>query len=93
MPSVYIPALLRSATGGQELVKVPGATVREVVASLEREFPALVGRLVKDGRLLPNLAIGIDGEVSFLGLAEDVGPEQEVQFLTAIKGGRSEALS
>ena len=87
MPTVYIPALLRTATGGEELVPAAGATVREVVASLEQQYPALAGRLVKDGRLLPNLAIGIDGEVSLLGLADDVGPDSEVQFLTAIKGG------
>lgn len=87
MPTVYIPALLRSATGGQELVPAEGTTVREVVASLEAQYPALVGRLVRDGRLLPNLAIGIDGEVSLLGLADDVAPDSEVQFLTAIKGG------
>lgn len=87
MPTVYIPALLRPATGGQELVSAEGTTVREVVASLEAQYPALVGRLVRDGRLLPNLAIGIDGEVSLLGLADDVAPDSEVQFLTAIKGG------
>ncbi len=87
MPTVYIPALLRPATAGRELVEAAGATVREVVASLEEQFPALRGRLVKDGRLLPNLAIGIDGEVSVLGLADDVGPDAEVQFLTAIGGG------
>jgi len=87
LPTVYIPALLRPATGGQELVSAEGTTVREVVASLEAQYPALVGRLVRDGRLLPNLAIGIDGEVSLLGLADDVAPDSEVQFLTAIKGG------
>ena len=87
MPTVYIPALLRSATGGVELVTAEGSTVREVVNSLEQQYPALQGRLVQEGRLLSNLAIGIDGEVSVLGLADEVGPDSEVQFLTAIKGG------
>jgi len=87
VPTVYIPALLRTATNGQDLVSAEGTTVREVVASLEAQYPALVGRLVRDGRLLPYLAIGIDGEVSLLGLADDVAPDSEVQFLTAIKGG------
>ena len=87
MPQVYIPALLRPATGGQELVTAEGATVRQVVESLEAQYPELRGRLVKDGKLLSNLAIGIDGEVSVLGLAESVPPDCEIQFLTAIKGG------
>ena len=87
MPQVYIPALLRPATGGRELVEASGVTVRDVVLSLEEQFPELRGRLVKDGKLLSNLAIGIDGEVSVLGLAEAVPPGAEVQFLTAIKGG------
>ncbi len=87
MPQVYIPALLRPATGGLELVEAAGGTVREVVQSLEALYPDLRGRLVKDGKLLSNLAIGIDGEVSVLGLNETVPPDAEVQFLTAIKGG------
>ena len=87
MPSVYIPALLRSATGGKDTVEAAGGTVREVVESLEQQYPALRGRLVSEGKLLANLAVGIDGDVAVLGLAEAVGPESEVQFLTAIKGG------
>lgn len=87
MPQVYIPALLRPATGGRELVEASGATVRDVVLSLEEQYPELKGRLVRDGKLLSNLAIGIDGEVSVLGLAETVPPDCEIQFLTAIKGG------
>jgi molybdopterin synthase sulfur carrier subunit len=87
MPQVYIPALLRTATEGRELVEAHGVTVREVVESLEAQYPGLRGRLVNEGKLLSNLAIGIDGEVSVLGLADHVGPDSEVQFLTAIKGG------
>ena len=87
MPQVYIPALLRPATGGRELVEASGVTVRDVVLSLEEQFPELKGRLVRDGKLLSNLAIGIDGEVSVLGLAETVPPDCEIQFLPAIKGG------
>ena len=87
MPQVYIPALLRPATGGRELVEASGVTVRDVVLSLEEQFPELKGRLVRDGKLLSNLAIGIDGEVSVLGLAEAVPPDCEIQFLAAIKGG------
>ncbi len=88
MAQVHIPALLRAATGGREFVEAPGRTVREVVQALEEQFPDLRGRLVNDGKLLSNLAVGIDGEISSIGLADEVGPEAEVQFLAAIKGGR-----
>ena len=87
MPQVYIPALLRPCTNGRELVEAEGRTVRDVVVSLEAQYPGLRGRLVSEGRLLPNIAIGIDGEVSVLGLNEIVPPDAEIQFLTAIKGG------
>ena len=87
MARVHIPALLRSATEGREWVEAPGATVREVVAALEIVHPALRDRLIRDGRLLPGLAVAIDGDISALGLAEPAGQETELQFITAIQGG------
>jgi molybdopterin converting factor small subunit len=87
MAHVHIPALLRTATEGREWVEVQGSNVREVVAALESAYPALHSRLMKNGRLLPGLAVAIDGEITSLGLLEAVGDETEVQFLTAIQGG------
>ena len=87
MARVFIPALLREATEGREWTEAPGATVREVVEALEAAHPGLQGRLVRDGRLLPGLAIAIDGEISALGLAEPTGPDTELQFISAIQGG------
>lgn len=87
MAHVHIPALLRTATEGRVWVEAPGATVREVVAALEAVYPELQGKLVRDGRLLPGLAVAIDGDISSIGLSEETGPETELQFLTAISGG------
>lgn len=87
MAKVHIPALLRTATEGQDWVDAAGANVREVVAALVDAYPALANRLVRDGRLVPGLAIAIDGEISALGLAEPAGPDTELQFITAIQGG------
>ena len=87
MAHVHIPALLRDATQGRVWVEAPGATVREVVTALEAAYPELKGRLVRDGRLLPGLAVAIDGEISSMGLSEETEPETELQFLTAISGG------
>ena len=92
MARVYIPAQMRTATEGREWVAADGRTVREVVARLEELHPGLAGRLVRDGRMAPGLAVAIDGEISGLGLAETVEEETEVQFLTAISGGSGGCL-
>jgi molybdopterin synthase sulfur carrier subunit len=87
MATVYIPTLLRAATGGQAVVTAEGSTVRRVVEDLERRFPGIAERLVEEGRLRPNVSVAVDGEVTPLGLLEKVTPESEVHFVTAIRGG------
>ena len=87
MPEVHIPAMLRELTGGRSTVEAAGATVREVIEDLERRWPGIRDRLTDDGRLRPNLAVAIDGEVGPLGLREAVEPSSEVHFVAAIKGG------
>lgn len=88
MAIVFIPALLRPLAGGQARVVVPGATVLEVIDSLERHFPGLKEKLVDGNRLRPNVSVAVDGEITPLGLLETAGPLSEVHFVTAIKGGR-----
>lgn len=89
MPEVHIPVMLRELTGGRSTVEAAGATVREVIEDLERRWPGIRDRLTDSGRLRPNLAVAIDGEVSPLGLREAVEPSSEVHFVAAIKGGRT----
>src|SRR5947209_1562559 len=51
MATVWIPSLMRDVTGGRETVSVRGATVRQVVAELERAYPGRRARLCEgDGR-------------------------------------------
>jgi molybdopterin converting factor small subunit len=52
MPTVVIPALLRKLTNGQERVAVRGASVRQVVEDLERQFPGIETHLLEDGDLI-----------------------------------------
>ncbi len=89
MPTVYIPTALQSLTAGKEVVRVPGATVRQVINSLEREFPGVKERLYdpEEDSLLPGLAVTIDGEVGQLGLLEQLMETSELHFLPAIAGG------
>ena len=87
MPTVYIPTLLQTFTGGKPSVEVGGATVRQVIESLEQACPGIRERLLDQGRLRPNISVAVDGEVTPMGLLEPVGPASEVHFIAAIKGG------
>ena len=52
MSTVRIPPTLRTSTGGEKLVSVPGGTVREVIAGLVATHPALKSQLIApDGDL------------------------------------------
>ena len=89
MAVVWIPSLLRGLTGGLSEVQATGTTVREVVDSLEANYPGLKARLLgDDGKLKPNLALVIDGVNSKQGLRHPVGETTEVHFVPALSGGR-----
>lgn len=88
MPMVWVPALLRPLTQGREQLQVPGRTVRQVVESLDLEYPGLAERLCDDqGRLRPEIAVVVDGETAIEGLRAAVGPDSELTFLPALSGG------
>ena len=87
MPTVWIPAPLRTLTHQQDTVQVAGATVREVIDQLDARYAGIKARLVDGDNLRPGLAVAIDAEVSRLGLEQPVGDNSEVHFVTAIGGG------
>jgi len=87
MPTVWVPALLRHLTDGQQTVQVPGQTVREVIDALETKFPGIKARLCHDDQLRPGMAVVIDAQVARGGLAEPVQENSEVHFIPAIAGG------
>ena len=87
MPVVWIPSLMRSLTGGVEQVQVEGGTLREVVENLEAIHPGIKDRVCEEGRIRPGLAVAVDGVVAEEGLRQQVGPDSEVHFVTAISGG------
>lgn len=89
MATVFIPTLLQAMTGGRGVVEAEGSTVRRIVEDLDRQFPGIAERLADSGRLRPNVSVAVDGEVSPLGMLEQVGQASEVHFVTAIKGGSS----
>ena len=89
MPEVWIPPKLQQLTGGKQQVQVEGGNVRQVINSLERDYPGIKEYLVDDEQqdLVPGLAVIIDGETSLLGMLEKVQENSEVYFLPAIGGG------
>ncbi len=87
MPVVWIPSLLRELTEGQETIRVPGRTVREVIEQLEQRFPGIRARLCEGDRLRPGIAVAVDSLHARLGLLQPVEETSEVHFLPAIAGG------
>ena len=90
MAVVYIPPVLQGLTGGEEALRVEGATVRDLVDNLEKTYPGIRVRLVDQNRLRPNICVAVDGRVSPLGLLDRVSPSCEVHFIAAIAGGAGE---
>jgi sulfur-carrier protein len=89
VPQVWIPSLLRSLTGGQEKVAVPGETVGQVIEAMEQRYPGLRARLFQGDRLRPDLSLVVDGSVSVRGLLQAVREDSEIRFIPAIRGGSS----
>ena len=89
MATVFIPTMLLPLSGGVKQVDFEAANVRQVVNGLEDRFPGMKERLLAEGKLAPNVAVAIDGEVARMGLLEKVGENSEVHFVPAIGGGIS----
>ena len=89
MAEVWIPTQMQALTGGQQIVQIEGATVRQLINNLERDFPGVKDRLYdpEEDTLLPGVAVIVDGETSQLGLLERLNENSEVHFLPAIGGG------
>ena len=87
MATVVIPALLRKLTGGKDRTVATGATLKEIIGDLERQFPGFRERVVENGDLAGSIAVAIDGEVITGGLSEAVPADSEIHFVPAIGGG------
>lgn len=87
--SIRIPSALRSATGGQARVTVEGATVADALDNLEREYPALKGRLRDDNGAITrfiNLFVGGEDVRLLDGLATPLDGA-ELSIVPAVAGG------
>jgi len=87
MPTVHIPAAMRSLTGGQAQVVVGGNTLAEVIDQLEEQYPGLKSRMSEGGKLRRGLAAFVNDQSPNAGLQTTVGPDDEIYFAPAIAGG------
>lgn len=93
--TVFVPTMLRPLAEDRQTVDVDGDTVAEVVSNLTRRYPELQGRLLDGHQLRGNISVAIDGEISTLGMLDDVEEDSEVHFIPAISGGwrKSDAVA
>jgi molybdopterin synthase sulfur carrier subunit len=85
--TVWIPALLRDLTHGQETVRVSGSTVGKIIAALDQTYPGIKDRLCTANGLRPGIAVAVNSQVATLGLIQPVPGNSEVHFLPAVSGG------
>ncbi|HEX4977416.1 MAG TPA: ubiquitin-like small modifier protein 1 [Nocardioides sp.] len=86
---VRIPTILRTYTGGEKAVSADGATLAEVVESLEANHPGIKERLVDNGDLRRFVNVYVnDEDVRFTGgLETKVDDGDQVVVLPAVAGG------
>ena len=87
MPEVWVPSRMQTVTGGQQRVRVAGATIRQVVDNLEKEYPGIKAQLCDGDQIMPGMAVIVDGDLTGLGLLQRVQGDSEIHFLPAIGGG------
>ena len=88
--SVRVPTILRTYTGGESEVSAEGATVADVLESLDANYQGIKGRIVDEQgelRRFVNVYVGND-DVRFPdGLATQVNDGSEVSVIPAVAGG------
>jgi molybdopterin converting factor small subunit len=87
MPVIFLPYPLRKYAGGERQVKVPGKTLGEVIANLEKRYTGISEHLLEDGKLRPGLAAVCGTTETRQGLRQPLEDDTEVHFVQAISGG------
>lgn len=84
---VRIPTPLRSYTAGEANVTAEGATVRELLADLDRQFPGITFRVVDEqGRLRQHMVVFL-GQDRCRQLDTSLDGIDEVVLMQALSGG------
>ena len=84
---VRIPTPLRSYTAQQTTVEAQGATVAELLADLDRQFPGIRFRMVDEqGQLRTHMKVFVNQDAT-RDLATSVNGTDEVTIMQALSGG------
>jgi molybdopterin converting factor small subunit len=88
--TVRIPTILRTYTAGTGEVSAEGATLREVLDSLEAGHPGIRDRIVDEQgalRRFVNVYVG-DDDVRFIGgLDAEIADGARISIIPAVAGG------
>ena len=91
MPAkVRIPAPLRKLTKEQAVVDIPGKTVDEILANLEKSYPGMKERICdENGQIRRFINVFVNGEdIRFKeGAKTAVAEGAEISIIPAIAGG------
>ena len=87
MARVYVPHALKPICEQRDFIDVVAGSVREAIDRLEEQYPGVRPRLCRADRLMPGMAVSVNGAASSLGLLQPLKPDDEVHFLPAIGGG------
>ena len=88
--TVRIPTPLRRVTNGQDKVDAEGATLREIIESMESQFPGIKARICDDDGNLRNFVnVFVNGEdVRFMDGVDSVTSDgDEISIVPAVAGG------
>ncbi|MGH2450787.1 MAG: MoaD/ThiS family protein [Candidatus Limnocylindria bacterium] len=92
--TVRLPGALAEATGGVTKVEAKGGSLRELVADLERRYPALEGRILDRSGAMPahvSVFIGEADARDVGGAAARVPDGALVMVIPAMAGGADRA--
>jgi molybdopterin synthase sulfur carrier subunit len=88
--TVRIPTPLRRVTDGQDKVDTEGETLKQIIDSMESQYPGIKERLCDgDGNLRNFVNVYVNGEdVRFLdGVDSATGDGDEISIVPAVAGG------
>jgi len=87
--TVRIPSQLQLLTGGRDVIVTSGATVREALDNLVRDFPDVRERLLADEGLRRFVNVYVrDEDIRFLdGLDTKLQGGEEISIIPAVAGG------
>ena len=88
--NITVPASLRQFTMGRAVVHATGATIRDLLADLERQYPGLQARLCDEqGNLRKFIALFVNGRDirTVQGGGTPLRGGEELVIVAAIAGG------